>query len=171
MNSPAAKWKELWRRPEGVDEPEVMAAAPASEDPELREIFVRSAFRAAAGFALLFGFVAFAFWWSGAAVRFGAGRAAGSTQPTWKVAGTVRDAVTHAPIPWAAVDDDPGGKPPYYHADAGYSGSYELLTLAEPHSIRIAAPGYHDAVVPIGRTWFLWLPRGRERHDVDLQPR
>jgi len=152
----------LWRRlrPDEVSE----------EDAELREIFVRSGLRVAAGFGLLFGMVFFAFWWSGAAVRFGAARAADRVVPTWRVLGTVRNAVTHDPIPWAGVEDDPAGKAPFYHTDASYSGVYELLTLAEPHRIRVTAPGYKGVIIDIGRAWFLWMPQGEEKRDIELQP-
>ena len=71
----------------------------SEEDAELREIFVRSGFRVAAAFAILFGMVFFALWWSGSAVRFGAARAADQVVPTWRVSGTVRSATTHEPIP------------------------------------------------------------------------
>jgi hypothetical protein len=139
-------------------------------DPELRDILVRHGIRVAAAFALLFGFVFAAFWWSGAAVRFGADRAADRAVPTWLVTGTVRSAATREPIPWAVVEDDPVGKPPSYHTDANYSGAYELLTLAEPHRIRASAPGFRSATVSIGRQWFLWLPKGNEKRDIQLQP-
>jgi len=49
-------------------------------------------------FAILFGGVFFAFCWAGSAVRFGAARAADRTVPTWKIQGTVRDAMTRQPI-------------------------------------------------------------------------
>ena len=42
----------------------------------MRELFARTALRLTAAFALLFGGVFFAFWWSGSAIRFGAARAA-----------------------------------------------------------------------------------------------
>ena len=159
----------FWRRSK-PDEESFDSDPHHSDDPELREIFIRSSLRVAVAFALIFGFVFFAFWWSGSAVRFGAGRASDRVQPTWKVAGTVRNRDTKAPIPWAVVEDDPEGKPPYYHTDASYSGSFELLTLAEPHHIRVSAPGYSPAVIAIGRAWFLWLPRGQERCEVSLRP-
>src|SRR5262245_55310400 len=124
-------------------------------DPELRELFVRHGMRVAAAFALLFGFVLFAFWWSGSAVRFSADRAADRAIPTWRVTGIVRSAATGAPVPWAVVEDEPAGKAPFYHTDANYSGAFELLTLAEPHRIRVSAPGFHAASVAIGRQWFL----------------
>src|SRR3982751_1623679 len=75
--------------------------------------------RLAVIFALLFGCVFFAFWWAGSAVNFTAARAADRSVPTWIVSGTVRDAGTRQPIPWALVEDDPVGQPPYFRADAG----------------------------------------------------
>jgi hypothetical protein len=162
-------WKQLWRRYRDKDE--WTESASPSEDPELREIFVRTGLRAGAAFLLIFGLVYLAFWWSGAAVGFGASRASGQAQPTWHVLGTVRSAVTHEPVPWALVEDDPGDRPPFFHTDASYSGSYELVTLAEPHRLRVSAPGYQTILVPVGRAWFLWLPKGSEERDIYLQPK
>jgi hypothetical protein len=122
----------------------------------------------AAGFAIIFGFVYFAFWWSGAAVGFGARRASGQAQPTWHVKGIIRNVITREPVPWALVEDDPAGRPPYFHTDASYSGEFDLLTLAEPHGVRVSAPGYEIETVHVGRAWFLWLPKGSEQHDIFL---
>lgn len=138
------------------------------ESADRRRQYVRYALRLAIAFAVLFAAVYLAFRWSGDAVRFGASRVAARGVPTWHVIGTVRNAATHAPIPWASIDDDPSGRPPFFHADADQSGAFELVTLAEPHSIRIAAAGYRTLTVTVGRVWFLWLPRGKERHDTDL---
>jgi len=162
MNIRAVTWKRLWRKSDTDEEPE--------GDAELRELYVRTALRAAAAFALIFGAVFFAFWWSGSAVRFGAARAADRAQPTWRVQGTIRDAVTHQPIPWASVADDLAGRFPHYQTDANYAGIYDLLTLAEPHRIRVTAPGYHSVTTGVGRAWYLWLPRGIETKDMELQP-
>lgn len=161
----------FWRKhrekeTEGWEEP-----APLSEDPELREIFIRNGLRVAAAFATLFFLVYLALWWSGAAVGYGAGRASGQVQPTWRVFGTVRSSITNEPIPWAVIEDDSGGKPPFFQTDASYQGSYELLTLAEPHRLRISAPGFAETHVSVGRAWFLWMPRGRERRDIYLEPK
>src|SRR5258708_7370560 len=152
-STPAGMWKRFWRKLRERDE-----FAPASDDPELREIFVRSGLRVAAAFVVIFGAVYFAFWWSGSAVGFGASRVAGQAVPTWHVVGTVRNANTHEPVPWAAVEDDPEGRPPLFHTDAGYSGAYDLLTIAEPHRILVLAPGYETKRTSIGRVWFLWVP-------------
>jgi len=159
-------WRKLKQRLRSRDE-----FAPASDDPELREIFVRTGLRVSAAFAIIFGCVYFAFWWSGAAVGFGARRAAGEAKPTWAVTGTVRNAITHDPIPWATVEDDPAGRPPLFRTDAGYSGAYELTTLAEPHRLLVSAPGYQAASVTVGRVWFLWVPKGSETRDVNLTPK
>src|SRR5690349_16505838 len=103
MSSPPEIWRKFWRRSEPAEDwSEDPNPAPA--DPELREIFVRTGLRVAAAFLLIVGMVYFAFWWSGSAVRFGADRAAGNAQPTWTVAGTVRNAVTNQPVPWASVE-------------------------------------------------------------------
>jgi hypothetical protein len=162
-------WKRFWHRRRDKDD--WAEFAPASEDPELREIFVRTGLRVAAAFVVIFGLVYLTFWWSGAAVGFGASRAAGSVQPTWRVQGTVRNAATRDPVPWAAVEDDPGGQRPFFRTDAGYSGAFELITLAEPHRLRVSAPGYETAWISVGRAWFLWIPKGTEQRDILLQPK
>ena len=123
-----------------------------------------------AAFVLLFSFVFLAFWWSGSAIRFGAARVTASNAATYRVWGTVRDAHTGKPVPWAAVEDDPGGDAPLFRADADAEGAYSLLTLAEAHRIRISAVGYRAVEVRIGKPWFVWWPRGSEQHDVRLSP-
>jgi hypothetical protein len=155
-------WSRLWSdfRPEDESEEAV----------EMRRLFVRTALRMAAAFALLFAGVFFAFWWSGSAVRFGAARAADRSTPTWKVSGNVRNSLTHMPVPWALVEDDPAGSPPFFRTDADHSGAYELLTLAEPHRLRVSSPGFRSSTAEVGRAWFLWMPRGSERKDLELTP-
>ena len=155
-------WRGPWRRFRQDDEAEDAA--------ESGDSWVRPALRLAIIFGLLFAGVFFAFWWAGSAVRFSAARAADRTVPTWRVSGTVRDAVTHQPIPWALIEDYPAGTPPFFRADADYGGAFELVTLAEPHRIRVSAPGYHPESVRIGRAWFEWMPRGNEKKNIDLQP-
>ncbi len=140
------------------------------ESADLRRQYLRHSIRLVLAFALLFTGVFYAFWWSGAAVRFGAERVADRARATWHVAGTVRDAVTHSPIPWAGIEDDPSGQPPFYRTDANQFGVFELRTLPEPHRIRVSAPGFRSATIAVGRVWFLWLPRGTERHDIELSP-
>jgi hypothetical protein len=147
---------------------------PASFDEEeaadLRRHFGRQAIRLALAFGLLFAVVWAAFWWSGSAIRFGASRVAERAETTWRIIGTVRDGVTRKPVPWAAVADDPGGLPPFFHTDADQSGVFELLTLPEPHQIRVSASGYKTLTVRVGRAWFLWLPQGREKRDIEIYP-
>ena len=58
----------------------------------------------------------------------------------------------------------------FWRSGADQPGAFELLTLPEPHRVRVSAPGYRTTVVDVGRVWFLWLPRGRERRDVLLYP-
>ncbi|MBS1856262.1 MAG: carboxypeptidase regulatory-like domain-containing protein [Acidobacteria bacterium] len=160
--------KGLWRRYRGRGEDDFPESP--YDDPELRHLLVRHALRIAAIFFVVFGAVFFAFRWSGAAVRFGAMRAAGAAAPTWRVTGVIRDARTGEPIPWASVEDDPAGRPPLFRADADIEGRYDLLTLAEPHRLRVSAPGYRTRVLRIGRIWYLWLPRGEERSNPRLDP-
>jgi hypothetical protein len=162
MRGMSGIWPNL-RRPREDDE----FASPAG-DPEWRELLVRYVFRLTAAFLLLFGAVSFAFWWSGSAVRFGASRAAGQASPTWRVEGVVRDAITYEPIPWARVEDDPGGRPPLFQTDADQRGSFALLTLPEPHRVQISAPNYRTARIQIGRAWYLWAPKGEEKREFRL---
>jgi carboxypeptidase family protein len=137
-----------------------------TERSEARRLMVRTSI----GFVALFGFVFFAFWWSGSAIRFGAARVTATNAPTYRVWGTVRDAQSGLPIPWAAVEDDSSGDPPYFRTDADATGAYALLTLATPHRVRISAVGYRAVMVRVGKPWFIWWPRGEERFDTTLQP-
>jgi len=121
-------------------------------------------------FTGLFAGVFFCFWWSGSAIRFGAARVSEKPVATWRVYGTVRSAATHEPVPWATVEDDPSGRPPFQRTDAGRSGDFNLLTLAEPHRVRVVANGYRAAIIAVGRQWFVWWPKGEERRDIDLTP-
>jgi hypothetical protein len=121
-------------------------------------------------FAILFGFACVAVRWSGSVVRFAAARTGGRAVPAWTVFGVVRNSLTHAPVPWAVVADDPAGPFPHLRADADLHGAFELLTFSEPHRLRITAPGYRPATIPIGRAWFLWRLRGREQRDLELSP-
>ena len=82
----------------------------------------------------------------------------------------MRDAATRQPVPWALMEDDPAGQPPFFRTDADYRGAFELVTLAEPHRIRASAPGYHPLVLNIGRAWFLWMPSGNEKKNIELLP-
>ncbi len=162
MSTLGRMWRGPWRRFRQDDEAEDAA--------ESGDSWVRPALRLAIIFALLFAGVFFAFWWAGSAVRFSAARAADRTTPTWRISGTVRDALTHQPVPWALVEDDPAGPAPFFRAEADYGGAFELVTLAEPHRIRVSAPGYHPESVSIGRAWFEWMPSGNEKKNIDLRP-
>ena len=167
MSTLGRMWRGLWRRfRHDEDWPE------EAESGELESggMWLRPALRLAILFALLFAGVFFAFWWAGSAVRFSAARAGDRSVPTWRVWGTVRDAATHRPIPWALVEDDPGGQPPFFRADADYNGIFELMTLAESHRVRVSAPGYRPLLLDIGRAWFVWMPRGDEKKNIELLP-
>ncbi|HEY2017980.1 MAG TPA: hypothetical protein VGH38_30960 [Bryobacteraceae bacterium] len=158
-------------RPEDIPPPTFDEPTPDEEERlDLRRVLIRHAVKVAVAFAALFFLVFLALSWSGATVRFAASRVGDRGTPTWTVAGTVRNAATRAPIPWAAIDDDRRGQPPFFHADAGRAGEFELLTLSESHRIVVTAPGYRPSTIRVGRIWFLWMPRGSERRDVDLSP-
>ena len=162
MSTLGRMWRGLWRTFKREED--------GREEPESGDLWVRQTLRLAIVFGLLFGAVFCTFWWAGSAVRFGAARAGDRQLPTWRVWGTVRDAVTQQPIPWALVEDDPGGRPPFFRADAGYDGVFELVTLAEAHRVRVSAPGYRPLTLNIGRAWFMWMPRGNEKKNIELQP-
>ena len=86
---------------------------------------------------------------------------------------TQRDGVFRVIEPWKGElqpEDDPAGQPPFFRADAGLRGDYELATLAEPHRIRVSAPGYRPLILEIGRAWFIWIPRGKEKKNIELMP-
>ena len=110
------------------------------------------------------------FLWSGAAIRFGAARVTDRLEPTWRVFGSVRNATSGEPVAWAEIEDDPAGRPPFFHTEAGYAGNYSLMTLAEPHLVLIRANGFRPQSMRVGRQWFLWWPRGEERLEVVLVP-
>ena len=146
------------------------ASFPEEIDDDLRRQYGKLAIRYAVAFAVLFVCGYAVIRWSNASVRFASARTAGRVRPAWTVGGVVRDAVTHAPVAWAVVGDDPAGLPPLFHTEANLHGAFELLTIAEPHRLRITAPGYRPATIDVGRRWFLWIPRGREQRNVVLTP-
>ena len=128
------------------------------EEPTLR----REAIRWALLFACLVGGMSAALWWSTSAVQFSASRIEGTTRATYRIHGHGRDAATGKPVSWAEIFDDPTGYPPLFRSSAGFDGKFELLTIAEPHAVRVAALGYAEARVEVGRRWFLWMPKGGE---------
>jgi hypothetical protein len=141
------------------------------EADDLRYQFLRQDVRVAIAFATVFAGVYFALWWSSAAVRFGAARAAGNAAASWHVFGTVRDAGTGAPVAWASIEDDPvTGHPPFFRADADLSGVFDLVTVPTSHRVRVLAPGYRPETIAVGRPWFFWLPAGKERREIRLTP-
>lgn len=160
-----AKLTGWWRKLRGGGDE--FAPSPDS-DPEWRDLLMRYILRIAVAFVMLFGAVFVAFRWSGAAVRFGAQRVSGNAVPTWRVRGVVRDAQTREPVPWARVEDDPSGRPPLYFTEADLRGRFDLLTLAEPHRVRVSAPNYREFTAPVGRSWYLWIPRGDEYRELNI---
>ncbi|MBI5085314.1 MAG: hypothetical protein HZB13_12035 [Acidobacteria bacterium] len=112
--------------------------------------------------------VIFALWWAGSTVHFSASRVDESTRPTWRLFGVVTDAATGEAVPFARIADDPHGRFPHFQATADHLGHYELLTIAEKHSVVVSALGYRPASAAIGRNWFLWMPSGDQRLDVTL---
>ena len=124
----------------------------------------------AVAFLALFGFVFLAFWWSGSAIRYGAGRVTDSVGASYQVAGSVADKKTGKPVPWAEVQTDFASGPQFYSTTADRNGEYALLTLPERHRLIVRANGYHAASITVGRQWFAWLPHGSERRNVELTP-
>lgn len=109
-------------------------------------------------------------WWAGAAVQFSASRTEGSTPARYRVFGRVIDARTGEPVPWAVVGDDPTGNPPVFQSSADQNGTYELMTVAEPHRLIVSALGYRSGAPLVGKPWYLWAPSGTERLDIRLEP-
>lgn len=130
----------------------------------------KHALRLSLAFAGLFVGAVFAVWWAASALHFSSSRVTQSTPPTYKVSGTVRDAASGAPIPWAEIADDPAGRPPLFRTIADRYGAFELLTIAEAHQIRVSAFGYKPTTLPVGKAWFRWMPSGSEHLDIILQP-
>jgi hypothetical protein len=146
------------------------ASFPEEVARELRTRYRKLAIRYVIACAVLFAATYTVVRWSGATVRFAAARTGGRAVPTWTVAGVVRNSITHDAVPWVNVAGDPAGLPAHFRTEADLHGSFELTTIAEPHLLRITAPGYRSVTIPVGRTWFLWRPRGREQRDVELTP-
>jgi hypothetical protein len=139
----------------------------AAED---RKDLGRQVIRWLLAFVLLFGGVFYAFWWSGAAVDFGASRVTGSVRPTYKVSGLVRDRVTGEPVRWAEVVTDSSEHVPYFRAETDQHGRFELITLSAPHSLRVNGHGYQSEIIRVGRDWVRWWPRGSETVEVRMVP-
>jgi hypothetical protein len=131
---------------------------------------VRHVVRLLVVFLLLFAGVFSAFHWSAAAVRFGGLRVSGQASPTWQVTGVVTDKQTRQPISWARVEDDPDGRPPFYSTEADQAGRYRLLTLAEPHRIRISAPNYVTTLVEVGPSLVCVDSSREENRDLTCSP-
>ena len=151
-------------------EPESVSSFLDEERGEDRRFLPTEVVRWTLAFAGLFGGVFFCFWWSGSAIQFGAARVAEKPVATWRVQGTVRNSFTHQPVPWAEVEDDSSGRPPFYRTSADQNGAYDLLTLAEPHRVMVEASGYRPATILVGRQWFFWWPKGAEKRDIELAP-
>ena len=147
-------------------QPEFWKDEPVDDRQDMRKLAVRWGLF----FVLILAFMLFALWWAGAAVHFSASRVDQSTSAAYRVYGQVRNAATGAPVPFAQVADDPAGRPPLFHTMADSSGSYTLMTIAEPHILRISALGFKPAEARVGKAWYRWLPRGSEQLDVVLQP-
>lgn len=120
-------------------------------------------------FLVLCGGVFFAIWWASAAVNFSSSRVQATTGPHYRVTGVVRDAATGSVIPWAEIADAPSGRPPFFRATADRFGGYELLTIAEPHTVFVTALGYRPSSVRVGKAWYAWMPKGSEKLDIKLQ--
>lgn len=121
-------------------------------------------------FVLLFAFVFLAFWWSGSAVRYGAGRVNSAMGATYRVSGIILDRSTHRPIPWAQVQTDFAAGQQFFSTTADQNGSFSLMTLPERQQLQVSANGYRTGLVAAGRQWFAWLPRGSEQRSIELSP-
>jgi hypothetical protein len=140
------------------------------DDAEARRFLPGQFVRWGLAFAFLFAGVFFCFWWSGSAIRFSAARVADRATPTLRVKGVVRNAATGEPLPWAKVEDDPAGTPPFFRTEADRNGEFRLLTLTEPHHLRVTVSGFSPGTIQVGRQWFVWWPHGDEECDIRLSP-
>lgn len=148
-----------------MQEPEVWTS-PTDED--VAQILRRQAARWALVFAGLIAAMGAVLWWSSSAVHFSTSRIGGNTRATHRLHGIVRDSQTGMAVPWAEVYDDPAGNPPLFRTSAGFNGEFDYLTIAERHHIRVAAIGYNEARIPVGKQWFLWMPKGEETLTIRL---
>lgn len=112
----------------------------------------------------------FAFWWSSSAIHFGASRVNESTAASYVVHGIVVDGRSGAAIPWANIEDDPNGRPPFFQALGDIRGEFEMTTIPEPHYVYFSALGYKPRRIKVGKSWYLWMPSGKEDLRVALDP-
>ena len=156
-----------------TSEPEINFGAQNFLDEERQEDRVslhRTLARWILAFIVIFCFAAMAFWWSGSALRYSAARVQSRSKPTYQVSGTVTDARTHQPVPWAEISTDFQFGGAFFSTSTDQNGRYSIDTLAEPHDLVVKANGYQSARIPIGKQWFSWTPRGSERKDTELVP-
>jgi hypothetical protein len=148
------------------DDPDFWRTQRSEERLELRRQVVR--------WALMFSGILFALflilWWAGAALRFSSSRVQGTTKPTYKVSGVLKDAATGKPIRDARVADDPDGRPPLFDTRTDERGRFELNTVADRHTIVVTAFGYKAKRMEIGKASLLWMPSGAESLEVGLEP-
>ncbi len=121
-------------------------------------------------FTAVFLFISLVYWWAGKALYFSSTRVRRENVAEFKVWGVVRDAKTAKPVPWAVVEDDPLGAPPFYRTDADQNGAYTLMTLAPTHRLRVSARGYRSKRVIAGRVFLQWRVGGEQNLDVALDP-
>lgn len=121
-------------------------------------------------FIAVFCFAAMAFWWSGSAVNYTAARVEQRSKPTYKVSGTVTDAHTHQPVPWAEVTTDFRFGGAFFSTTADQNGYYSLDTLAEPQDFLVKANGYQISRIHVGKQWYSWTPGGSEVENAELTP-
>lgn len=116
-------------------------------------------------------FLSMVLWWSTSVVQYGAARAAGTSEPTLELMGSVRDAQSGRPISWAIIADaQEDRKPPFFAANTDGEGNFHLLTLPEPHTVIISARGYRPHSLNIGTAWYRWRPVAKESLKVQLEP-
>lgn len=135
-----------------------------------RQDFLRFAFKWGGLMAGLIAIFLFVMWRSTSAVEFAATRIDETTPARYRVFGIVKNAATGQPVPWPVVLDDPQGRPPHFKGDGKFDGTFELRTIAEPHTVHVSAIGFRAATVRVGRAWYLWMPSGEERIEVTLTP-
>jgi hypothetical protein len=160
-------------RPRKDSEPELEFTSPNFFDEERTEdrlAMHRTLARWIIAFAVIFGFAAMAFWWSGSAVRYSAARVQNRSNPTYQVTGIITDSRTHQPIPWAEVSTDFQFGGAFFSTTTDQNGQYSINTLAEPHDLVVKANGYRISRMHVGKQWFSWTPHGSETESIELTP-
>ena len=135
-----------------------------------RVAFHRTVVKWILGFVAVFFLAWMIIWWSGSTVQYSAARVENRSKPTYRISGTITDARTHQPVPWAEISTDFQFGGAFFSTTTDVNGLYSLNTLAEPHDLVIKANGYLQGRIHVGKQWFAWMPHGTEKSDAELTP-